>query len=70
MSFEDRQKASLGPEKLLYCTTCMSEQEVYSAAGHKVNQMNLHCVRCGKFVTRLIKNAIDEWDLDMDVYEK
>ena len=31
MSYEDRKKASWGKDRLMYCRTCMVEQEVYSA---------------------------------------
>ena len=67
-SYEQRKKASLGEDRTLYCPTCMDEREVYSASGHKPDQMNLHCVVCTYFVTRMIKNKKGEWDLDYNVY--
>ena len=70
MSYEDRQRASLGEDRMFYCPTCMIGQEVYSAQGHKKNQMNLHCVKCAKFVTRLIKDYQGNWELDWSIYDK
>ena len=70
MSYEDRKKASLGINRMFYCPFCMIEQEVYSARGHKENQMNLHCVECTKFVTRLIKDFQGNWELDWSIYDK
>lgn len=82
MSYEERLQASLGPDYILYCPTCMREQEVYSAAGHKKDQMNLHCVVCAKFVARLIRashgdgqnQTLDDnpndWKLDYSGYKK
>lgn len=64
-----RKQASQGRDRMLYCRNCMQEQEVYSGAGHKPNEMNLHCVECGNFVTRLKKNYKGEWELDMSVYK-
>ena len=63
-----RKEASQGKDRMLYCPLCMEEREVYSGAGHKPNEMNLHCVQCGVFVTRLKKNALGEWELDKSVY--
>lgn len=70
MSYEERKAASLGPDRTLYCTHCMSEREVYSAAGHKEGEMNLHCVTCTYFVARLKKTQSrhPEWILDTSVY--
>lgn len=68
-TIEERQKASFGSARLLLCKNCLIEQEVYSAEGHKENQMNLHCVRCGKFVTRMIKDGVGNWRLDTSVYK-
>lgn len=66
---QDRQKHSLGKDRMLYCKNCMQEQELYSGAGHKPNQMNLHCVICTHFVTRLIRETPNhEWQLDTSVY--
>lgn len=69
-SLEERRKASLGVDRMLYCKNCLQEQEVYSGAGHKPNQMNLHCVVCTYFVTRLIRKSPNHnWELDMSIYE-
>lgn len=68
LSYEQRKQASLGEDRTLYCPTCMEEQEVYSASGHEPNQMNLHCVVCAHFVTRMIKDEKGKWDLDYGVY--
>ncbi len=67
-SYKNRQEASLGKDRMLYCPTCMCDREVYSGAGHKPNELNLHCVECTCFVTRMKKNDKDEWELDMSVY--
>lgn len=68
MSYEQRKQASQGKDRMLYCPTCMCDREVYSASGHKPHEMNLHCVECTHFVTRLIENEKGEWDLDHNVY--
>jgi len=68
MSYKDRKKASWGSERTLYCPTCMCETEVYSGAGHKPKQFNLHCVECTNFVTRLIENPEGKLELDPTVY--
>lgn len=68
MSYEDRKKASLGKDKMMYCPTCMCDREVYSGAGHKVDEMNLHCLNCTHFVARLLKNYKGEWELDTTIY--
>jgi len=81
MSYEERLKASLGQDYILYCPTCMREQEVYSAVGHKKDQMNLHCVVCTVFVAKLIRDSHgngknqtlddnpNDWELDTSVYK-
>jgi len=46
----------------------MCDREVYSAAGHKPNEMNLHCVECACFVTRLKRNKEGKFDLDGTAY--
>jgi len=60
--------ASLGIDKVLLCPHCMVENEVYSAAGHKQNEINLHCVECGGFVTRLKRNYTGQYELDGAAY--
>lgn len=68
MSYEQRKKASQGKDRMLYCPTCMCDREVYSATGHRQDEMNLHCVECGFFVARIKKNRNGDWDLDLSVY--
>ena len=66
-TYEDRKSGSLGPDRLLYCRVCMCEREVYSAQGHKPNQMLLHCVNCGVFVSAMKHDLIaHNWELDYD----
>ena len=69
MSYRERKAASLGPDRTLYCVHCKSEQEVYSAAGHKEGEANLHCVVCAYFVTRLkkTKSRHPQWVIDTSV---
>ena len=64
-----RKIASLGKHRKLYCMVCLIEQEVYSASGHKPDEMNLHCVECGHFVARLKKNYMGEWEVEQSVYK-
>ena len=59
---EDRKKASCGKDRMMYCQTCMVDQECYSAAGHRQNQMLLHCVQCGNFMCKLIRNYNGDWE--------
>lgn len=59
---------SLGKDRMLLCSLCMMEVEVFSAAGHKPGEMNLHCINCGQFVARLIKDFQGQWTLDLTVY--
>lgn len=65
-----RMASSLGPEKKLYCKKCLIEQEVFPGAGHPINCVDLHCVVCGSFVTRLKKNKKGGYELDTSVYGK
>ena len=67
-SYEERKKASLGSDYTLYCPTCMIESEVYSAAGHAVDKMNLHCIKCANFVSPLIRNEDYKWVIDFSEY--
>jgi transcription elongation factor Elf1 len=64
-----RYAGSLGKDRKFYCPFCFQENEVYSAIGHKTNEMILHCCECGNFVTRLKKNYKGDWELDLSVYD-
>ena len=67
---EARMKSSLGPDRKLLCKKCLIEQEVYPGAGHPENCVDLHCVACGSFVTRMIKGPDGKLKLDTSVYGK